>query len=63
MAGADKTEYVVGWRGESLDAEWVFLMLEAKEAGLTVEEIRSFLQTGAHAYTANKGILLTGTND
>ncbi|ASK61836.1 hypothetical protein CFK37_06520 [Virgibacillus phasianinus] len=27
-----------------LDIEWLYLMVEAKETGITVEEIRTFLQ-------------------
>ena len=62
MAGTDKAENGLIWNGEQLDAQWVFLILQAKEAGLTVEEIQKFLTKGADDSTPGKG-LLTGTND
>lgn len=31
------------WKKEFLDKDWVVLMLEAKKLGLTVEEIKLFL--------------------
>jgi hypothetical protein len=40
---------------EQLDDEWVELLLQAKELGLTMEEIRLFLH---HTQTPEKAILL-----
>lgn len=34
----------VGMKEERLDFEWIRLMKEAKEIGLTTEEIRLFIQ-------------------
>ncbi len=31
-------------KDKELDMEWVYLMIKAKEAGLTTNEIRSFLK-------------------
>lgn len=63
MAGTDKAENGLMWNGEQLDAEWVFLILQAKEARLTVEEIQEFLKKSADGYITSKGVLLTGTSD
>ncbi|QSO45523.1 anti-repressor SinI family protein [Alicyclobacillus mengziensis] len=63
MAGTDKAENGLIWNGEQLDREWVFLILQAKEAGLTVEEIQELLKEGDDGYIASKGVLLTGTSD
>ena len=30
--------------GEEIDQEWLYLILEAKKIGLSMEEIRSFLR-------------------
>ncbi|MFC0187727.1 anti-repressor SinI family protein [Fictibacillus aquaticus] len=40
---------------EQLDDEWVDLLLQAKEIGLTMEEIRYFLQSSC---TSNDAALL-----
>lgn len=49
-----------------LDIEWVYLMVEAKEIGFTVEEIRTFLQyrsiiKSSHLADENEGPRLPKT--
>lgn len=29
--------------GENLDKEWIYLLVQAKQLGITIEEIRTFL--------------------
>lgn len=32
---------------EKLDKEWVYLLVQAKQIGIPIDEIRTFLQQGA----------------
>lgn len=46
-----------------LDVEWVLLMLQAKELGLSVEEITAFLRTPRSEEDEIGQAILTGTAD
>lgn len=36
--------YLWGWGKESIDPEWIKLMATARELGISIEEVRDFLQ-------------------
>lgn len=62
MAGVNKGDEMKQ-SGQGIDTEWLLLMIQAKEMGLSVEDVSSFLANHRKEQTETSQVLLTGTAD
>lgn len=51
MMNANQVDHHLRLSPEKFDQQWVNLMLEAREIGLTPDEVREFLKVGAISET------------
>ena len=62
MAGVNKGDEMKQ-SGQGIDTEWLLLMIQAKEMGLSIEDVQSFLADRRTEQTQTSQVLLTGTAD